>query len=150
MAEQGEIVMDSRTLDMIGTGRSYIEREAQEELREIARRRALYLQGRPPLPVEGRTAIVVDDGIATGTTVRAALRSLQQRKPARLVLALPVAPPDVIPELRAEVDDLVCVSQPPLFHAVGLHYDDFHQVADDEVIRILAQARPGSASVPVR
>lgn len=126
---------------MTGASRAYVDREAKEELREIARRRTAYLRDRPPLPVEGKTAVVVDDGIATGTTVRAALQALRRRKPARLVLAIPVAPPEVVAALRAEVDDLVCLSQPPYFHAVGVHYADFHQVSDDEVVRILDEAR---------
>jgi putative phosphoribosyl transferase len=102
------------------------------------------------LSVEGRAAVLVDDGIATGTTVRAALQALRRRRPARLVLAVPVAPADVVAALRAEVDDLVCLSQPSFFHAVGVHYDDFHQVADDEVIRVLALAASRRAAVPTR
>lgn len=135
------VVMDDVTMDMTGASRAYVDLEAKEEVREIARRRTAYLRDRPPLPVEGKTAVVVDDGIATGTTVRAALQALRRRKPARLVLAVPVAPPEVVAALRAEVDDLVCLSQPPYFHAVGVHYADFHQVSDDEVVRILDEAR---------
>ena len=138
---QAQIVIDAETLRMTGATEAYVEREAKEELREIARRRTAYLHDRPALPVEGRTAVVVDDGIATGTTVRAALQALRLRKPARLVLAVPVAPREVVAALRPEVDDLVCLSQPPYFHAVGAHYADFHQVSDDEVIRILNEAR---------
>jgi putative phosphoribosyl transferase len=137
---QGELVIDRETLEMTGTTQAYVDREANEELQEIARRRAIYLHDRAPVPVGGKTAIVVDDGIATGTTVRAALQSLRARKPARLVLAVPVAPPGVVAALRSEVDDLVCLSQPPYFYAVGVHYADFHQVSDDEVIATLAMA----------
>lgn len=140
---QEQIVIDTQTLQMSGASRAYVECEAKEQWLEIARRRAAYLQGRPALPVEGRTVVVVDDGIATGTTVRAALQALRLRKPARLVLAIPVAPPQVVAALRAEVDDLVCLSRPSHFVAVGAHYADFHQVSDDEVIRILNDAREG-------
>jgi putative phosphoribosyl transferase len=133
---------------MTGANLRYVERAAKEELQEIARRRTAYLSDRPALSVEGRTAVLVDDGIATGTTVRAALQALRRRRPARLVLAVPVAPPEVVAALRAEVDDLVCLSQPAFFHAVGVHYDDFHQVADAEVIRILAQAASRKAAAP--
>lgn len=140
---QPEVVIDEVTLHMIGASRAYVDREAKEELREIARRRTQYLRDRPPQTVEGKTAVVVDDGIATGTTVRAALQALRRRKPARLVLAIPVAPPEVVAALRAEVDDLVCLSQPAYFHAVGAHYADFHQVSDDEVVRVLEEAREG-------
>jgi putative phosphoribosyl transferase len=146
----GEVVIEPETLRMSGANLAYVEREAKEELREIARRRTAYLSVRPAVPVEGRTAVLVDDGIATGTTVRAALQALRRRRPARLVLAIPVAPPEVVAALRAEVDDLVCLSQPPFFHAVGVHYDDFHQVADEEVIRILAQPSSRDEAAPSR
>jgi putative phosphoribosyl transferase len=138
---QPGIVIDRETLDLTGTSEAYVERGAKEELREIARRRTAYLHDRPPLDVEGTTVIVVDDGIATGTTVRAALLALRRRGPRRLVLAVPVAPPEVVEALRADVDDLVCLAQPPYFQAVGVHYADFHQVSDDEVISILDEAR---------
>ncbi len=138
---QPTIVIDRETLDLTGTSEAYVEREAKEELREIARRRTAYLHDRAPLEVAGRTVIVVDDGIATGTTVRAALLALRRRRPARLVLAVPVAPPEVVAALRADVDDLVCLAQPAYFHAVGVHYADFHQVSDDEVISILDETR---------
>lgn len=139
------VVIDDETLHLTGASRAYVDREAKGELREIARRRAVYLRNRPPLPVEGRTAVVVDDGIATGTTVRAALQALRRRNPSRLVLAIPVAPPEVVAALRADVDDLVCLSQPPYFHAVGVHYADFHQVSDEEVVRILDEWREADA-----
>jgi putative phosphoribosyl transferase len=129
---------------MTGTTRAYVDREAKAELQEIARRRRIYLGGRPPVEVRGRAVVVVDDGIATGTTVRAALQALRRRQPARLVLAVPVAPPEVIVALRAQVDDLVCLSQPAYFSAVGVHYADFHQVPDDEVVSLLDEARAGS------
>jgi putative phosphoribosyl transferase len=131
------LVLDAETMEMSGTTRAYVEREAISERAEIARRRLAYLGGRAPLSIEGKTAVVVDDGIATGTTVRAALRALRGRHPARLVLAVPVAPPRVVADLLPLVDDLVCLSQPPSFYAVGAHYADFHQVSDDEVIAAL-------------
>jgi putative phosphoribosyl transferase len=96
------------------------------------------------VPLAGRTVIVVDDGIATGTTVRAALRALHRRAAARLVLATPLAPPDVVARLRGEVDDLVCLSQPEPFQAVGLHYVDFHALDDAEVLAALAAAGAGT------
>jgi len=143
---QPEVFVDRETLVMTGASEDYVQREAREELREIARRRSVYLRGRPPLPVEGRTVVVVDDGIATGTTVRAALQALRRRKPARIVLAIPVAPPDTVAMLRDEVDDLVCLAEPADFHAVGVHYDDFHQVADDEVAGILDRFEAGTGA----
>ena len=139
-------VVDRETLAATGASQAYVDRQAKVERQEIARRRALYLPGRPPLAVEGRTVIVVDDGLATGSTARAAVRALRARKPARLVLAVPVAPPEAVAELQAEVDELVCLSTPEFFGAVGAHYADFRQVADEEVIQGLARVdRAGPA-----
>jgi putative phosphoribosyl transferase len=142
------IVVEPHVLAATGLDRSYVERQAAQELTEIERRRALYLAHRAPIPVTGRTAIVVDDGIATGTTVRAALRGLRQRGPARLVLAVPVAPSDVVDALRAEVDDIVCLAQPSPFGAIGYFYADFHQLTDDEVIALMRQAAPAAEEQP--
>jgi putative phosphoribosyl transferase len=138
--EKPEIVIDDEVQGLAGVDRDYIEAQALIELKEIERRRQLYLRGRAPLPLAGATAVVVDDGIATGTTVRAALKALRRRQPARLVLAVPVAPHDTVLALRAEVDDLVCLAEPEPFHAIGLHYVDFHQVSDDEVLAALDDA----------
>lgn len=137
-----QIVVNVETLRLSGADRAYVDAEAKHELKEIQRRRALYLRGRAPVPLAGKCVVVVDDGIATGTTVRAALKALQRSKAARLVLAVPVAPADAVAQLRAEVDDLVCLSQPAFFRAVGAHYRDFHQIEDDEVIGLLDAARP--------
>lgn len=138
--DRPEVVIDETMLDMPGVDQEYIEAQTHRELQEIARRRTLYLSGREPLPIGGATVIVVDDGIATGTTVRAALKALRRKGPKRLVLAVPVAPADTCRALRAEVDDLVCLSQPEPFRAIGLHYDDFHQLEDAEVMQALKAA----------
>ena len=135
-----EIVVDEETLRLSGANRAYVDAEAAHALKEIERRRALYLPGRAPVPLTGKSVVLVDDGIATGTTVRAALKALQRSKATRLILAAPVAPADTVARLRAEVDDLVCLSQPEFFHAVGAHYRDFHQIEDDEVIALLDTA----------
>lgn len=137
------LVLDDETLALTGATRSYVEREAAIARAEMARRRACYLGTRTPVPVTGRTAIVVDDGIATGTSMRAALRAVRARRPARLVLAVPLAPARVVAELTPEVDDLVCLETPQPFHAVGAHYALFAQVSDDEVIAAMA---PGPAT----
>jgi putative phosphoribosyl transferase len=141
-----QLVIDEEVRRQAGVGDKYINDEAREKLREIERRRALYLQGRDPVAVANRTAIVVDDGIATGTTVRAALKALRRRKPAALVLAVPVAPPETIEDLTREVDRIVCLEQPSPFHAIGLYYEDFHQVPDDEVLAALAAAGERAAT----
>jgi len=142
--ERPEIVVDDETCSLAGVDRAYIDAQARRELGEIARRRRIYLQGREPLSVTGATTIVVDDGLATGTTARAALQALRRRKPARLILAVPVAPHETVAALRSEVDQLVCLAEPSPFHAIGLHYLDFHQVGDDEVLAVLRRAQPPS------
>jgi putative phosphoribosyl transferase len=142
--EPPDIVDDEQTQAACGVSRDYVLAQASQQQQENVRRREAYLHGRPPLPLEGATAIVVDDGIATGTTVRAALLALRRRRPARLVLAVPVAPVDTLERLRVEVDDVVCLVQPQPFHAIGLHYADFRQV-DDEEVRAALDAAAASA-----
>ena len=140
-----DIVIDEEVRRGMGTHTEYIEAQAQVQLREIARQRQAYLSSRPAASVEGSTVVVVDDGIATGTTMRAALKALRRRRPAALVLAVPVAPGDTLEQLRGEVDQVVCLDTPYPFHAVGEHYVRFHQVEDDEVIAALdaaARAQP--------
>ncbi len=146
--ETPETVTNEDVLAELSLTPDYVREEAAHELREIERRRRLYLEGRPPLPVEGRTAIVVDDGIATGATMRAALHAVRRRRPARLVLAVPVAPPDTIEELRGEVDEVVCLATPAFFGAIGAFYDDFRQLEDDEVRELLARAARRPAAAP--
>jgi len=145
---QPEIVVDEQTRAYGGVEMSSIEAQASKEWREIERRRDVYRRGRPPVPLEGATAIVVDDGIATGTTVRAALRAVRRRHPARLILAVPVAPRETVQALQDEVDQIVCLEQPHPFHAIGLHYDDFHQLDDDEVIAAMDSVPPGPHATP--
>lgn len=140
-----QLVIDEETSAMTGADADYIEKARLRELREIERRRHVYLHGRTPVPVAGATVIVVDDGIATGTTMRAALKGLRQMKPKRLVVAVPVAPADTVAAIAAEVDEVVCLEQPEFFHAIGNHYADFHQVPDDEVIAALRAAEVPAA-----
>lgn len=135
-----EVVIDEETLAASGADHRYVQNQARGQWREIERRRAVYLKGRARPALQGATVVVVDDGIATGTTVRAALQALRRRQPGRLVLAVPVAPADTVARLRAEVDELVCLATPEPFRAVGLHYRDFHQVEDDEVVASLDAA----------
>jgi putative phosphoribosyl transferase len=137
--ERGDIVYNDSVMAAVGLGRAEVDKAAAAELAEIERRRAAYLKDRQPLAVAGRTAIVVDDGIATGTTVRAALIALRRRKPAKLVLAVPVAPSDTMAELTPLVDEIICLEQPRPFIAIGLHYHDFHQMSDAEVVAELAR-----------
>jgi putative phosphoribosyl transferase len=136
-----QVVLNEEVLAQLDVKPEYIRAETERQLREIERRRQHYLAGRRPVEVEGRTAIVVDDGIATGGTVRAALKGVARVRPARLVLAVPVAPAETIERLRAEADEVVCLMTPEPFYAVGEHYDDFTQTSDREVIALLDEAR---------
>lgn len=135
-----DLVLNDAVMRMAGLHRGEIEGLMRVQLAEIERRRRLYLGDRPPVDVSGQSVIVVDDGIATGTTVRAALRALRGRKPKRLILAVPVAPEGSLAEIERQVDDLVCLQQPSPFYAIGQFYADFHQVEDDEVIALMKSA----------
>ncbi len=127
---------------MAGIDDATFQSVRDHELAEIERRRKSYLGDRPHPAVSGRTVIVIDDGIATGATTRAALRAMRLRKPSKLVLAVPVAPTDSIEELRDEADDIVCLEDHRYFGAIGLYYSDFRQVSDEEVKEILARFPP--------
>jgi len=120
---------------------SYIEAATRRERAEIERRRKLYLADRKRPPVAGRTAIVVDDGIATGATMRAALRAVRRQGPKRLVAATPIAAEDTVAALKADADEVVTVSMPPGLGAIGMYYLDFAQVSDAEVMDLLDRAR---------
>lgn len=135
------VIVNPETAGLPGVDAAYIESMLAGALREIERRRDVYLKGRPLQPVAGATVIVVDDGVATGTTMKASLQALRRRQPARLIVAIPVAPCQAIVELNDEADDVVCLIEPRPFHAIGLHYLDFHQLSDEEVCEALAVAR---------
>jgi putative phosphoribosyl transferase len=139
-----EIVVNEEIIEFSGVAREYIDEQAKIELEEIERRRSLYLAGRQRVPLKGRTLIVVDDGIATGASIRAALKALRRKAPKALVLAVPVAPGGSIEALREEADEVLCLASPEPFYAIGLYYRDFHQVSDEEVMRLLAEANGGA------
>lgn len=133
------LVCDDETMALTGASLQYVKRELPAHLQEIERRRKLYLKGRPPIPLAGKTAVLVDDGIATGTTVRAALMALRLRGPARVILAVPVASQEALRALRPEVDAVVCLETPSWFGAVGAHYRYFPSVSDDEVVALMEE-----------
>lgn len=124
----------------LGVSDEYIEGIATEERAEAARREERFREGRPKPVIAGRTVIVVDDGLATGATMRAAVRSVRQSHPARLMAAIPVGAPPSCAELRDEVDELVCLYEPEEFWAVGAHYRQFEPTEDEEVRAILRAA----------
>jgi predicted phosphoribosyltransferase len=117
-----------------------IDAVAAREQEELARRERVYRGDRPPLDARGRTVILVDDGLATGATMHAAIRALRQQQPARIVVAVPTAAPETCDELKREVDDVICASTPDPFYAVGLWYEDFSQTTDEEVRELLARS----------
>lgn len=129
--------------DRLGITAAYLEQQKRREMDEIMRRRRTYLRGRAPAPVKGRVVMVVDDGIATGGTMRASLLALRLAGARHLILAVPVAPHDAIARLKTDADETLCLATPRPFHAVGLHYDDFTQTTDAEVIELLDRSRPG-------
>jgi putative phosphoribosyl transferase len=139
-----QIVVDDQVRRMAGVDDAYIHAEAQRQLKEITRQRQRYLRGRRPVDLRGATVVVVDDGVATGTTVRAALKALPALGVARRVLAVPVAPAQTLQALQPEVDQVVCLMTPEPFRAVGLHYRCFDQVEDEEVIAALDAAQPAT------
>jgi len=133
------VVRNDDVIQALGITEATFNAICRRELTEIERRRRRYEGGATRIDVAARVVIVVDDGIATGATMRAALRATRLRRPKKLVLAAPVAAPDALNELRSEVDDLVCLISEEPFNAIGLFYVDFHQMNDAEVTEILSR-----------
>ncbi len=133
------IVRNDDVIRIAGIAESEFKAVCDSELAEIERRRERYLGGRARADVAGRTVIVIDDGIATGATTRAALRATRMGNPKRLILAVPVAPTDNLAALRSEADEVVCLEDYEFFGAIGAYYRDFRQVPDEEVIALLAR-----------
>ncbi len=138
-----ELTINRDVASMLGLSDADVRSLAQDELPELERRQRLYRGDRPPLPIAGKTVILVDDGVATGATARSVLRKLKKLGAAHVILALPVAPSEAMTELRDEADQVVCLATPSPFFAVGAHYLDFRQVSDAEVSQILEEARTG-------
>lgn len=136
--ERPDIVLNEGVMQAARLTEADIARLARRELAEIERRRALYLPNSAPLPVAGKTAILVDDGIATGASIRAAIAAVRRRDPRAVIVAAPVAAPDTVEDLRAFADDVVVLSSPPWFSSVGEFFLDFHQLTDAEVVELLA------------
>ena len=141
LLDQPEVVWNHPLLKELGLSDAQLRSDVKDQEIEARRRLALYRGNRPPFHLEGRTVILVDDGLATGITAQTALQALRRVHPTHLVLAIPVAPPDTLARLSQEADEIVCLMQPPWFSAVGQFYDDFTQTTDEEVVSLLAQTR---------
>lgn len=141
IASSGDVVLDKRLISALDVSPEYIQDEIQRQWREIERRLEKYRGGQPAQELEGKTILLVDDGVATGATTMATVRALKKQKPAELILAIPVGPPDAVARLREEVDELVCLATPQPFWAVGAHYLVFDQTPDEEVVRLLQENR---------
>ena len=140
IAGDGTCVVDEQLVESLGVTPEELDAAVARESAEIARRDRTYREARPAPELSGKTVIVVDDGLATGATMRAAAIALRRHNPKNLVVAVPVAAPRTCASLAHEVDRVVCAFTPEPFHAVGLYYENFDQIGDDEVRRLLALA----------
>lgn len=143
IASGGIRVLNKSIVNALGVAPEEIEAVARQEQQELERRQQAYRDDRPPLHLRDQTVILIDDGLATGSTMRAAVAALRQHGPARIVVAVPVAAPATCAEFESLADEIVCVETPEPFRAVGLWYDDFSQTSDTEVYELLAHARDG-------
>ncbi len=135
-----EVVLNQDIVRILAIPERYIAEETARQLKEIERRRQVYLADRPRVDIAGRTALIVDDGIATGATIRAAILATRRARPKRVILAVPVAPTETVVALRTEADDVVCLEEHDPFGAIGYYYFDFRQVHDDQVRDLMALA----------
>jgi predicted phosphoribosyltransferase len=144
IAEDGQVYLNHHVQEFLGELQDYLVEERCHQLAEIDRRRKLFRAARPQARVAGRTVIVTDDGIATGSTMIAALQAVKAQKPRELIVAVPVACPARLEEVRRWCDDIVCLLTPEMFWAVGQFYADFTQVEDEQVVRLLREFAPAS------
>ncbi|MBA4190472.1 MAG: phosphoribosyl transferase [Planctomycetaceae bacterium] len=150
VSENGEVTLNPQAEGASGVTHEYLEAETRHQLAEIARRKKLFRAVRPLAPIAGRSVIVTDDGIATGSTMIAALQAVRAQRPHQLIMAVPVAPPDRLKQMRHLCDEVVCVLAPEDFSAVGQFYDEFDTVEDEEVVRLLSEAIPVLPNDPSR
>lgn len=146
LAGGGVRVLDQEIIRAAGVSQADVERVSMLEAAELARRERQYRDDRPPPDVEGKTVILVDDGLATGASMRAAVTALRARNPARVIVAVPVAAPDTCRAFQSIADEIICVETPDPFQSVGLWYEDFSQTTDDEVHDLLERPRRDHAA----
>lgn len=135
------VFLDTGLIQRLGVQERYVEEEVRQQVQEIHRRECAYRGGRPAVPLQGRTVLMIDDGVATGATTRVALRAIRGQEPERLILAVPVGSPETLDALAADADEVIAVERPEDFRAVGQFYERFDQTEDKEVIRLLEAAR---------
>lgn len=141
VSENGDLYLNDDLIQMLGVSDRYVEKNRDAQWAEIESRRQRFRRVLPKVPLEGRTVVITDDGIATGATMQAGIWAARSEKAARIILAVPVAPPDSISRLREQVDELICLSMPSVFYAIGQFYGDFEQVTDSQVVDILSKYR---------
>jgi putative phosphoribosyl transferase len=140
LASGGIVVLNRNIIEALGISQEMIDAAVAREQRELERREREYRDGRPPIDVQGRTVILVDDGLATGSSMRVAATALRKKLPARIVVAVPVAAPSTCAAFENEVDKVICAATPEPFWAVGVGYRDFSQTTDEEVRELLRRA----------
>lgn len=141
VAENGETQLNHEEIRALSISRTYVDREIQVQMGEIERRKRLYRGGQPLPPLKGRTVIIADDGVATGYTMMAAIKAAKAEKPDKVIVAVPVGPPETIAQLARMADDVVVISTPTPFFAVGAFYRNFEQTSDQDVQQLLKRAR---------
>ena len=141
VGDDPHLTLNQDLIDLISVSDEYLQMEMDIQREEVKRRNHRYRQGRPAMSVEGRTTIIIDDGIATGATVLAGIMGLKERNPRRLVLAVPVAAPDSLEKLSRYVDEIVCLHAPDNFMSVGVFFSNFHQTTDDQVMELLGRCQ---------
>ena len=147
IGEDGEVYLNAFARAVSGATETYIREERNHQIAEIARRSKLFRAVKPPADVNGRSVIVTDDGIATGSTVLAALHVLRAKKPHEIIVAVPVAPPETLERLRPKCSHVECLLAPSNFEAISQFYEDFQQVEDEEAVRLLRESRAAQGAV---
>ncbi|MBD0337186.1 MAG: phosphoribosyltransferase, partial [Cyanobacteria bacterium Co-bin13] len=147
IASHGVQILNQGIIRRMGIAAEDIQRVVAAEAEELQRRDRTYRPNKPPLAIQDQTLILVDDGIATGSTLKAAIGVLRQQQPRRIVVAVPVAPPSTVEELRQEVDEVVCLTQPDPLYSISLWYSHFDQTSDETVCKLLQQNRASQRNV---